>query len=246
MPTLLFASLEESMSIQHVDCILLDLDGLLVDTEGFHYRAYKEMCQTFGYALTWDFDQYLSIAGASSSKIQEQLKILFPALFKKHGWAELYACKQKFLYNFLETEAIPLMPYVEEGFTMMVQTGLPIGVVTHSSLRCLEIVRSVHSFFSPVKVWIGREEYKDPKPSPDCYKEALQRLQVPPSRALGFEDTFRGICALRAAGCRAVLVNGRDAEAREACARMKVDVYSSLDCVPTVLLSRKKRTKLCG
>jgi beta-phosphoglucomutase len=234
------------MSIQHVDCILLDLDGLLVDTEGFHYRAYQAMCQTFGYTLSWDFTKYLSIAGASSSKIKEQLMSDFPDLFEQHSWTELYACKQDRLHALLESEPIPLMPHVEEGFTLMVQTGLPIAVVTHSSLRCIEAIRSTHTLFSPVNLWVTREQYKDPKPAPDCYISALRRLSVQPARALGFEDTFRGVCALKAAGCKAVLVNNRDEKAREACLKMKVDVYSSLDCVPTVLLSRRKRSRLCG
>jgi beta-phosphoglucomutase len=233
------------MSIQHLDCILLDLDGLLVDTEELHYRAYMTMCQMFGYLLPWDFEQYYRIAGASSSRIQDELRLLFPKLFEQHPWSVLYAGKQKCLYDLLESEPIPLMPYVEEGFTMMVQTGLPIAVVTHSSLRCTELIRSAHPLFSPVKLWVSREDYKDPKPSPDCYDTALQRLQISPHRALGFEDTFRGICALKAAGCQAVMVNGRDRSAQEACAKLKIDVYASLDCVPTVLLSKKKRTRLC-
>jgi beta-phosphoglucomutase len=234
------------MSIQHVDCILLDLDGLLVDTEGFHYRAYKAMCQFFGVTLCWDFVQYLNLAGASSTKIKEQLQSEFPKLFEEHTWSELYETKQNMLFRLLESEPIPLMPYVEEAFTLMVQTGLPIAVVTHSSARCIELIRLAHPLFSPVNLWITREQYKDPKPAPDCYISALRRLNVPPARALGFEDTFRGVCSLKAAGCKAVLVNDRDEKAREACAKMKVDVYSSLNCVPTVLLSRRKRSKLCG
>ena len=154
------------MSIQHVDCFLLDLDGLLVDTEGFHYRAYKGMCQTFGVTLRWDFVQYLNIAGASSSKIKEQLQNDFPKLFEEHSWPELYECKQKTLHSLLENEPIPLMPYVEEAVTLMVQTGLPIAVVTHSSERCVELIRSEHPLFSPVNLWISREQYKDPKPAP--------------------------------------------------------------------------------
>ena len=227
------------MSIQHIDSLLLDLDGLLIDTEGFHYRAYKQMCQMFGYDLTWDLNQYLSIAGASSTHLQESLKAQFPGLFEKHTWAELYAIKQKNLFDLLENEPIPLMPHVEEGFTLMVQTGLPIAVVTNSSRRILQIVQSSHPLFSPVHLWIAREDYDRPKPDPDCYRTALHQLQCSPSKALGFEDTFRGICALRAAGCKAVLINAMDQHVQKECRKMKVAVYSSFECIPTVLFAKK-------
>lgn len=234
------------MSIQHLDCILLDLDGLLVDTEEFHYRAYKAMCQFFGVTLPWDCAEYLRIAGASSSKIKEQLQFEFPELFENHSWSELYATKQDFVLELLEKGPIPLMPYVEEALNIMVLTTLPIVVVTNSSARCVDLIRSAHSIFSPISLWITREQYKDPKPSPDCYISALRRLHISPERALGFEDTFKGICALKQAGCKAVLVNDKDATAQDACKKMRVKTYPSLACVPTVLLVLEQRSKLCG
>jgi beta-phosphoglucomutase len=234
------------MSIHNKEAILLDLDGLLVDTEAFHHRAYQSMCESFGCILSWDFDQYYHISGSSSGKVQEELYKLFPHLFKTYTWAQLYARKQEFLHEFIEKEPIPLMPFVEEAFLMMVQTALPIVVVTNSSSRCVARIREEHSLFSPVSFWVSREQYKEPKPSPECYLKALCHLKVSPTKAIGFEDSYRGVCALKAAGCQAVLINSKDMQAQEACRKMKIEVYATLESVPTVLLSRRKKYRLCG
>ena len=76
-----------------VDLILFDLDGLLVDTEQLHWRAYQEMCRAFGSTLSWDFPTYLRISGSASHAIAARMQVELPQtllywgrLGSVHGW----------------------------------------------------------------------------------------------------------------------------------------------------------------
>ena len=79
--------------------------------------------------------------------------------------------------------------------------------------------------------WITREDYKNPKPSPDGYLEAIKRLAKPGDAIIGFEDSRRGLTALIQAGVHAVLVNNMDAPMLEEFRNRGVPTFSSLEDV---------------
>jgi HAD superfamily hydrolase (TIGR01509 family) len=61
------------------------------------------------------------------------------------------------------------------------------------------------------------EDVGRPKPYPDLFLEAAQRLGTPPEKCLVFEDSRIGTQAAQAAGMRSILVD--DIEAIEAILR---------------------------
>jgi HAD superfamily hydrolase (TIGR01509 family) len=210
------------------DLILFDLDGLLVDTEHLHWQAYQHMCQEYGQILPWDFPDYLKISGGSSTGVREQLEAKIPELFQGRDWDELYNVKRQKLYEILSSTPIPLMKGVEHCLPLLAGSGRPLSVVTHSPQRFVEMVKAAHPVFALITRWIWREMYKAPKPAPDGYVRACAELNISPARAIGFEDSVRGVEALIAAHIPAVLVNGVDPSARFACAHKKVRMISSL------------------
>jgi HAD superfamily hydrolase (TIGR01509 family) len=188
---------------------LFDLDGLLVDTERFHWQAYQEMCQQYGQSLLWDFDVYLQISGSSDTAIRERLFVEYPSLFEGRSWEEMYTTKSLILHKFLCSLPIPLMLGVEELLNKFSEESKRMVVVTHSSEAVVSAVRKSHPVFSKISTWISRAQYQRAKPAPDCYLLACSVCSVKPEDAVGFEDSLRGIQALVSAGCRPVLVNDR-------------------------------------
>ena len=211
-----------------VELILFDLDGLLVDTERLHWQAYRQMCQTFGQTLTWDYLTYLEVAGGSAGGICERMRREIPGLFQGREWEELYEVKRESLYEILATSPIPLMPGAEHCLRLLAGTGKPLVVVTHSPRKFVDMVRAAHPVFSLINEWISREMYGAPKPAPDGYLKACSDLRIAPERAIGFEDTVRGIESLLAARIQAVLVNATDQSAHRACEGKGVTIIESL------------------
>ena len=231
---------EGGSSIHDVDLVLFDLDGLLVDSEVFHWQAYQRMVRHFGYELSWDYSTYLAIAGSASYAIADQLRKEFPVLFEHYSWEEMYAVKKDMLGVLMDTAIVPLMPGVEQILTFLANQHKRMVVVTHSSLAFVEKVKASHEIFSLINLWIYREMYVHPKPAPDCYKMACDLSKVSPHKTIGFEDSWRGIEALRAAGCRPVLVNARDEELRKKCERLSISSMASFDEIGIQHFHQKK------
>ena len=225
------------------DLILFDLDGLLVDTERLHWKAYQMMCQRFGCVLEWDFLLYMSVAGGSAHGIHKRMEQEIPQLFNGRSWEELYAVKKEILFELLTSSLIPLMPGVEECVLWLAAQGLPMVVVTHSPRKVVEMVQTAHPVLGLMSGWISREMYENPKPSPDGYLKACCDLKIAPQRALWFEDTLRGVDSLIAAGCHPVFVNANDSASRDYCHQKGVVALSSLTEVKASSLPLgKKRT----
>ena len=209
--------------------LLFDLDGLLVDTEQLHWKAYRHMCEQFGCTLNWDFPLYLEVAGGSAGGIRDRMKRELPRLFAGRTWEQLYEIKRQKLFDLLGHSSIPLMNGVAEALPILAASKAPMAVVTHSPKAFVDLVRAAHPLFSLMTLWVYREMYDAPKPAPDGYLWACKELGVSPKEAVGFEDTIRGIESLLASGVRPILVNNSDPSARLYCTERGIRSFSSFE-----------------
>lgn len=209
--------------------LIFDLDGLLVNTEMMHWRAYEKACQEFGTSLGWNFDDYFQIASTSSHGIQERLVREHPELFNDLSWDAFYERKHQALLTLLDNEPIPLMPGVVELLERAHAKGLKMACVTHSRMSFVDTVRKQHQCLGYIQSWYTRESYDRPKPAPDGYVKAIETAGILPEQAIGFEDSLRGLQSLMDAGTTSVLVT-KDRFARESVKSFpKVIVFSRID-----------------
>ena len=100
--------------LEKFTAILLDFDGLLVDTEKLHYAAYQLSLQELGYSFPWSFMEYCLISHSGSETLKKKIAELHPQFLKdKMLWDSLYALKTKKLMLLLEQEEVPLLEGVK-------------------------------------------------------------------------------------------------------------------------------------
>lgn len=187
--------------IQDFDFFLFDFDGLLVNTEELHYLAYKKMCADRGVTLEWNFERYCCAAHYRAEAVQEQMYAEYPELYAQEPrWDVLYAEKKRNILQLLRGDSVHLMPGVESLLQVLEKASKKRCVVTHSSDELIALVRAKHSILNTIPFWVTRELYSQPKPDPECYQTALKLYKAEGERAIGFEDTPRGIQALLGAG----------------------------------------------
>jgi HAD superfamily hydrolase (TIGR01509 family) len=192
--------------IQDYQLVLFDFDGLLVNTEEIHYMAYQRMCAQRGVTMDWSFENYCKIAHYSSDGLSEQLFKLYPALESQGApWSQLYAEKKQAMVDLLNEGAVQLMPGVDKLLALE-KASINRCVVTHSAVELIDAVRRQHSIFDSIPVWITREHYSNPKPDSECYLKAISMLAKPSDKVVGFEDSPRGLTALRGTRAKPVLV----------------------------------------
>lgn len=190
-------------SLSTYDCVLLDFDGLLVDTEPLHYAAYMRMCARRGYGLKWSYEKFCQVAHVKASGFFEALRRECPVASEVPE-SVLYEEKKRAYVELLQTEPCTLMSGVEEFLNQLQALDKPRAVVTNSPRSQIELIRSKLPLLDTIPLWITREDYAHPKPAPEGYQMALSRLGC--QKGIGFEDSLKGLRALLDAGVDAVLV----------------------------------------
>lgn len=171
-----------------IKAALFDLDGVVFDTEpqytkfwyeeGKHYFpgepdfAYKIKGRT----LVEIFDLYFQDFKAEQPKLVEHI-----AEFESH----------------MSFEYVPGFP---EFVSELRKMGLRIAIVTSSDLSKMQKVYQAHPEFRPlVDKVLTAEDFSKSKPDPDCYLKGAESFGLYPEDCVGFEDSFNGLKAVRAA-----------------------------------------------
>jgi len=193
--------------IHDYQLFLFDFDGLLVNTEEIHYQAYQRMCAQRGVTLDLSFEEYCKIAHYHGDGLGDKLYELYPHLkAQEASWKILYAEKKQAMMDLLNEGAVELMPGVEKILNALQQASIPRCVVTHSPIELIDIIRRKHAIFDTIPIWITREQYTKPKPDPECYLTAINKIAKPSDKVIGFEDSPRGLRALLGTRAKPIII----------------------------------------
>lgn len=190
--------------IRQFQLFLFDFDGLLVNTERLHFQAYLDALMLRGYRLKWSFADFCRCAHQTDTGLKEFLCSLFPSL--EGDWVVFYAEKRKAYLELVAAGEIELMDGAKELLRELVIRGSRRCVVTHSPLEQIQAIRSQLPILETIPHWLTREDYERPKPHPDGYLRAIELFGEKGDRIIGFEDTPRGLNALRQTSALSVLI----------------------------------------
>ncbi len=213
----------------HYQLFLFDCDGLLVNTEELHYKAYCQMCAARGFHLDVTFDVYFQQATADSSGPEKLVYGALPELKQQEPhWDVLYKEKTAAYLDILTREGAPLLPGVAALLELLARMKKKRAVVTHSKKAFTSLISTQNPILNSIEHWITREDYEHPKPAPDGYLHAIKMLAEPGDRVIGFEDSLRGLQALIAADVTPVFISPF-AATRAAAHAQGVSVFSSMN-----------------
>lgn len=190
--------------IYKFDLFLFDFDGLLVNTEHLHYQAYINMLSQRGCQIDWDFSKFCSLAHLNSDALKQQIYAEFP--FLEPDWKILYEEKKQIYFDLIHSGKIELMEGVSSLLKALQEASIRSCVVTNSLFEQIQAIRSQHPILKTIPHWITREDYERPKPHPDGYLRAIELYGKAGDRIIGFEDSIRGLQALRQTPATAVLI----------------------------------------
>lgn len=185
--------------------VILDLDGLIVDSEPIHQRAFNLYLARHNVDYQFGDDEYgRLIVGipvrANAEYLVERFRLPYDA-------REVVAEREE-IYEALIEEPDNLVPMPGlydllnelqvRKIVLGLASGSPRGQV-ETILRGLGIV----SFFGAV---VAGMDVARTKPAPDVYMQAVQHLGIPSKFCVAVEDSATGVASAKAAGLRVVVV----------------------------------------
>jgi len=184
--------------------IVFDFDGVLANSEPIHERAFHDVVDPMGLALS--HETFVNRFVGKSDLV------CFRMLLDDHGRAyteeDLLALRRRKTEAFNarvaagEAEAFP-------GALDLVRAAAERGPVGVCSGSLSEVVRPVLERFGVadlVRTLVGAERVQRVKPDPEGYLLACRELGAEPSECAAIEDSPTGIRAAKSAGLRCLAV----------------------------------------
>ncbi|WP_328772773.1 HAD family hydrolase [Streptomyces sp. NBC_00286] len=182
-----------------LQAVLLDMDGTLVDTEGFWWDAEVEVFARLGHKLD-DSWRHVVVGGPMT----RSAGFLIEATGADITLAELTVLLNDGFEDRI-ARALPLMPGAARLLAELAAHEIPTALVSASHRR---IIDRVLTSLGPGNfgLTVAGDEVERTKPHPDPYLLAAVGLGADPARCVVIEDTATGIASAEAAGCHVVAV----------------------------------------
>lgn len=193
--------------IRGFELFLFDFDGLLVNTESLHFQAYINIYAKRGFVLNWDFQQYAQAAHIGAESMKEAIYQEFPKLYEREPyWEVLYEEKTAEYIDLIGKSRIEMMSGARKLLEALEKANIRRCVVTNSTKQQTDLIRAKIPVLNTIPHWITAGDCLNKKPHPECYLRAIRLYGEKGDRIIGFEDTLKGLNALRQCPVQAVLI----------------------------------------
>jgi len=180
------------------DALILDMDGLMIDSEPLWFEVERAFCEARGGAWTHEHARLCTGRGVPAT-LEEMNRV--------HGFpidveADTRAIIDAFVARVAELRLKP-------GCIELIDVAsprLPLAVASSSPLRLIHAALARFDLLSRFGAVISGESVARPKPAPDIFLHASDALRVSPPRCAAFEDSLAGATAARAAGMFVIAV----------------------------------------
>ncbi len=177
---------------------LFDMDGLLLDTERMFLQAFLELTAPLGIANAQADAFFRDLVGTSAQVTTARLDAFLPGSVDRatfdQDWRTLHAANVE--------KGVPVKAYAVEVLTAIQYLNVPMAVVTSTRAAPAKHHLEHAGLNGYFKTICAGDEVSANKPDPAPYLEAADRLGVPASDCIAFEDSDLGTTAATRAGCR--------------------------------------------
>ena len=175
---------------------LFDLDGVLIDSEPLHGKAWNETAAHFDLNLT--DNQIKLLRGRRRIDCANELVKLIPKTVKTEDVLKIHKPISRRLI--LSAQA---MSGSESLIKRCHKQNIPMALVTSSSSESLKIKTEHHEWMNLLSTRVlGDDNLLDKgKPAPDPYLLAAEKLTVSPKDCWVVEDSISGVSSAVQAGC---------------------------------------------
>jgi HAD superfamily hydrolase (TIGR01509 family) len=179
--------------------VLWDMDGVLVDTGDFHYKAWMKTLS--GENIPFDLDTFRRTFGMNNAGI---LALLLERQPEPDYVTRVSDLKEANFRAGIRGQVHPL-PGVLDWLVRLKESGYLQAVASSAPQENIDFLIGELGIRENFQVVVSAARMPG-KPDPAVFLEAARRLELPPERCLVVEDAVPGVEAARRVGMRCIAV----------------------------------------
>jgi HAD superfamily hydrolase (TIGR01509 family) len=189
-----------------IKAVVFDMDGVLIDAREWHYEALNRALALLGYEIT-RYEHLTTYDGLPTKSKLRMLSVERGLPGELHAF--LNSLKQQYTLELVATSCKPVFHH-QYALSQLKASGYLLGVASNSVRRTVEEMMERSDLMRYLDVMFSNEDVSRPKPDPEMYLSAMERLGVRPEETVIVEDNENGVKAARASGANVLVVEGPD------------------------------------
>lgn len=184
--------------------VIFDMDGVLIDSEPVHLEANRRLMEKL--SLKFDRDYYMQFIGSTTDYMWDKMK-------KDYGItlapSELMKMSDEFVKEINGAEGYPVMEGASELIRRLHRTGLKLAVASSSGMERIKDSLNKLQVTEEFDCVVSGLELRKPKPEPDIFLAAAEKLGVLPEECIVIEDSVNGMKAAKNANMICVMYENK-------------------------------------
>jgi len=186
--------------------VLWDMDGTLIDSEEFHWTAWRDTMANEGITITRQ--QFLSSFGQRNDSI---LPRWLGAAASSERIDKIANTKEELYRQLIRKHGISPLPGVEGWVHRLHNQGWLQAIASAAPRANVEAILEALAATRVFQGIVSAEDVERGKPDPEVYLLAASRVGAAPNRCIVVEDAAAGIEGARRAGMKSIGVTRNSA-----------------------------------
>jgi len=203
---------------------IFDLDGTLIDNTPYHLKSWQALFKNHGKGELTKDTYYNEISGVP---VMETIKRIFGADRNDEELKQLLNEKEDFYRKEYGPFVKPLNG-LENFLAELKNHGVKMALATSATVKDIDFVLDKIPIRADFDAIINSTMVSEPKPHPQIFLKAAEKLNTAPADCVVFEDSLAGIKAANSAGMKVIGITTSHTAAELQPCSLVINDYSEL------------------
>ena len=180
---------------------VFDMDGLMFDSERLVYETWQMMMDELGFE--YNLDIFKNTIGLRTDLTESYYNSLYGERF---CYNPLKQRSREIFLKRVSEEGVPIKKGLVELLEFLKSNNLKIAVATSTSAQTAHKIIKMAGVYDYFDAFVCGDDVKNGKPHPEVFLTAAEKLSLPPTECVAFEDSINGIKSAYSAGMTTVMV----------------------------------------
>lgn len=185
------------------NAIIFDFDGLLVDSEWYHFHSYSEVFKRYGHTIDEKeyYKYWTSLGLGARGEIERHRLDIDPD--------DIIDAKIPIYTRYCRDGSIRFFPEAREIVELLDAAGKRLAIASGSSTPNIHAILKNEKMTRYFPVVTGKNHVKKTKPDPAVFRLALEKLGREARECVVLEDAEKGMIAARALGIPVIIIKSK-------------------------------------